>query len=129
MISKSITLLLSLALTRLAGSTPTSYPSNPAYPDYVHPSNGICTDYTVKESITYPAQQWARTRFANNHDVVALLAELSSKTGLRTAPFDGTENTTKTFEITGTFCKPASRKGGKEKTVLVATHGLGFDRR
>jgi len=129
MLSKSFTLLSTLALARVTVSAPAPQHPNTTYPDFVHPSNGVCTDYTVTETITYPALQWATTRFADNHDVVALLADLSSKDGLSTPPFGGKENTTKTFEIAGTFCKPVSEKDGKETTVLVATHGLGFDRR
>jgi hypothetical protein len=119
-----------LALAGLASSTPTPRQSLDAYPGFVHPSNGICTDYTVKEIITYSALQWATPPFTSNHDVVALLADLASKDGLATPPFkNDTLDTTKTFEIAGTFCKPISENSGKEKTVLVATHGLGFDRR
>jgi hypothetical protein len=129
MISKSF-VLPCLTLASLTSSTPTPRQPLHAYPGFVHPSNGFCTDYTVKETITYPALQWVTQRFASNHDVVALLADLASKDGLDAPPFkNGTVNTTKTFEVAGTFCKPICEKNGKEKTVLVATHGLGFDRR
>ena len=129
MLSKPIKVLSTLALISVAGSTPTPCQSNSTYPDFVHPSNGICTDYTVKETITYADPKWIATRFANNYDVVSLIGDLSSKDGLSTPPFGAVMNTTKTFELTGTFCKPAVKKDGKESTVLVATHGLGFDRR
>jgi hypothetical protein len=126
---KSTTLFTALALSSLASSIPTSYQTNASYPDFVHPSNGICTDYTVTETLTYPEVQWTGPRFKDNHDVVGFLAALSRKGGLGADfPLGNTKNVTKTFDTAGTFCKPKG-KNVNETTVLVATHGLGFDRR
>ncbi|KAF2118209.1 Alpha/Beta hydrolase protein [Lophiotrema nucula] len=101
------------------------------HPDtYAHPSNGNCEDYTVKESITSPNLHWAYPIFKDNYDVAGFLFNMTRKDRATTfVPFDGIQNVTDTYEVSGTFCSPKTLRGGKEKTVLVATHGLGYDRR
>jgi hypothetical protein len=130
MFSKYTIILTAVALPQFALSNPTPPQPNASYPGFIHPKNGVCTDYTVKETVSYPEIQWVHPHFTDNHDLVAFSANVSRKGGLGAdQPFGNTKNVTKTFEIASTFCKPAGKKNGHETTVLVATHGLGFDRR
>ncbi|KAF1957297.1 alpha/beta-hydrolase [Byssothecium circinans] len=130
--SKTPLALLGLALPSSLAS-PATYPSS----DHVHPSNGICTDYTVTNTITSQNLIYAYPKFRDNFDVAAHLFNITQ--GYRDTPEEGPigympfapvpQNATATYTLAGTFCKPKTEKGGKEKTVLVTTHGLGYDRR
>lgn len=122
-----ITLLLSLSLSRLVDSSPTNRHND--YPDFVHPSNGVCKDYKISTTITYTAMPWAVPHFTNNYDVAAIEFNSSAKGGFKSPLYGSPRNATQTFETAATFCKPKALKGGNETTVLVATHGIGFDRR
>ncbi|KAJ4345853.1 uncharacterized protein N0V89_011988 [Didymosphaeria variabile] len=113
--------LSALALTPFAAST--------TYPDFVHPSNGDCKDYIVNSTVTWPQLQWNQTIYKNNFEVVAVLAKIAEQGKVPFSAFSGSKNVTMTFQTAGTFCKPKVLKDGKEDTVLVATHGAGFDRR
>lgn len=105
--------------------------ASPAPSTYVHPPNGICTDLTVTEPVkaTYPI--WGLPKFESNYDVVSFLFNLSRKDGAvnTPSPVSGFQNLTKTYTVAATFCKPRTPVGDKESTVLVATHGLGYDGR
>jgi len=62
--------------------------------------------------------------------VVEFLTEIARKDSAEVFhPLSGVKNVTDTYEVAATFCTPKKTKGGKEKTVLLATHGLGYDRR
>ncbi|KAF2464114.1 alpha/beta-hydrolase [Lindgomyces ingoldianus] len=120
-----ISLFTALPLLNLISASPTIH-----HDEYRHPSNGICTDYTIKSEVTSNDFVWGLDHFNDNYDVAAFLFNNSRKDTFTTfQPFSGTKNVTKQFEVAATFCTPEEMKGGKEKTVLVATHGLGYDRR
>lgn len=132
MIHKFALSLFSVVLTPLTAARAAAYPSK----DYTHPSNGICTDYTVTNTITSQNQIYTYPKFRNNYDVAASLFNISQ--GFRQTPeagsigfnpFSQAENVTATYKLSATFCRPKVEKSGKEKTILVMTHGLGYDRR
>ena len=124
--------VFAITLSHLVAATPT--PQSPStnkvtYPDYVHPSNGICEDYTIQKTVTYEELKWNLPSFKDNFDVVGLLAKVGSSPKIPFSPFSGSQNMTKSFSISATFCKPKTRNDSKQNIVLVATHGAGFDRR
>lgn len=119
--------LLQLGAQSLASPTPEYTGHNTS--DYRHPPNGLCTDYSVKQDLTTENYVYSFPPFASNFDVASFLFNLSRK-DYATAfhPLAGTVNVTKEYQVEGTFCTPKS-KNGKENTVLLATHGVAFDRR
>ncbi|KAF2727034.1 alpha/beta-hydrolase [Polyplosphaeria fusca] len=117
------TLFLVLASPILAA--PNSYPTNESYP---HPANGICIDYTVKEEVTWTKSIWGIPKPKNNFDIAALRIS-EGALDYDFEPISGYENATSTYQLAGTFCSPSKKVGNKEKTVLLATHGGGYDRR
>src|SRR5262249_7765321 len=128
MIYKSALCLLGVVLTASA----VAYPSK----DYADPSNGICTDYTITTTITAENSIYAYTKFRDNYDVAASLSNISQSFrqtpeagSIGFNPFSQAKNITGTYNLAATFCRPKVEKSGKEKTVLVATHGVGYDRR
>jgi hypothetical protein len=132
MVSNLKSILSILAISSFVGASQCSNTSasncNPTYPNYVHPSNGICTNYTVNTTVSFTASHWAYPPFKNNYDVVAFLETLLDKNKTTFTSFDSNKTVTETYKIAGTFCRPKNVTGN-ENTVLVATHGIGFDRR
>lgn len=90
-------------------------------------SQSSCKDYTLAINITSENYKWTYGPLNNNEDVAAYLTETGrrdSNDALHPiAPPDGPESAT--YNIAGTFCQP---QDGGDGTVLIATHGGGFDR-
>jgi len=119
-LSTAATLLLALLLPS------TAHPTSPASP----PPLKKCTDYTIPLTITSNNLVFGFPKFQNNFDVADFVDTLTSR---NTTTADSTvaptrENVTATYTISGTFCTPAGGPVRGKKTVLLATHGLGFDR-
>ncbi|KAF2122265.1 Alpha/Beta hydrolase protein [Lophiotrema nucula] len=105
-------------------------PTHPSPHEYPHPANGVCTDYTIKEEVTWTRNIWGLPKIQNNYDVAVQLMGMANVNKEATYhPFSGSENVTSTYELSGTFCSPTKKRIRKEETVLLATHGGGFDRR
>ena len=98
--------------------------------DYPHPANGVCVDYTIKEEVTWTKAIWALPKIQNNYDVAVQLMGMANVNKEATYhPYSRSDNVTSTYQLSGTFCSPSKNNDGKERTVLLATHGGGFDRR
>lgn len=122
--------ILKLTLVGVLAHLVFSAPSfSPTDDTYSYPANGICTDYTVEEKVTWNKAIWGLPKPKNNFDIAALRISAGALDGsAEFHPFSGYENLTSTYQLAGTFCTP-SKKAGKEKTVLLASHGGGYDRR
>lgn len=106
-----------------------NYSTDPPTNDSNYPSNGDCIDYTIKETITATEYIWAVPRWKDNFDVATFLFSLARKDAQsQPQPLNGTKEVTADYEVSGTFCSPKERKSRKESTVLLATHGLGYDK-
>jgi hypothetical protein len=111
-----------------------SKPTGPVLPhstSYIHPSNGVCTEYTITQEVAAPVAVFDHAPFESNLDMSALLinATRTSTDGVTFGPVAGFQNVTRSYTISGTFCSPKEPKDGKETTVVVATHGVMYDRR
>jgi hypothetical protein len=122
-------------LAALSYLEPTSAISLPTHYDGrnthdAHPANGVCTDFTITKTVTSSQFGFAPKKFENNYDVVGFLEALASSA--KEPSFEPlispTKPTTRDYTISATFCTPKHKKG-KEGTVLVATSGLGYDKR
>lgn len=109
--------LIPLLLTPLVRAVPTtSHNSSPK----------TCKEYTIPLTITAGTYIWGLPNLTTNYDVTAFTNNLSRwDANVTFHPVSGFENTTLDVEISGTFCAPTN---GDASTVLIATHGLGFDR-
>lgn len=97
-------------------------PSNPL-------ADKTCQDYSIPLNISSTIFVASYPRFEDNFDAVNWvnkLARYDSATAFH--PFNGTKNAIGAYSIGATFCTPA-KPNANQKTVLLATHGLGFDRR
>ncbi|PVI08011.1 alpha/beta-hydrolase [Periconia macrospinosa] len=122
--SYSSGLIATLAVCQSALSSPTYQTT------HEHPSNGICTDYKISNTLNFEELQWAVPPFKNNYDVVDLYSRMANRNPSEFITFTSSpKNVTKTYEIAATFCRPKKGTSGNDTTVLVATHGAGFDKR
>ncbi|KAF2496778.1 alpha/beta-hydrolase [Lophium mytilinum] len=118
-------------LAAISHSNPTNANSVSFAAEYRHPPNGVCVDYTVKQEITSTNYIWALEKFKSNFDTIDFITDIArkdSKTAFHPVR-SNTKNETKTYEVSATFCSPKKATAGKVNTVLLATHGLGYDRR
>jgi len=92
-------------------------------------SQTTCKNYTIPLTITSPNLAFALPTFRNNFDVADFIDTISSRNASTAASVVSTtrQNITASYKIFATLCQPASKKF-RSKTVLIATHGLNFDR-
>jgi hypothetical protein len=98
----------------------------PASAGQYHPSNAKCVDYTIPISVSTQVLVWNSSKWEDNYsltDFVSLAATRASAN--YPVPFGGLADYNGSFEISATFCSPKNSQG---KTVILASHGLGFTR-
>ncbi|KAF2472059.1 alpha/beta-hydrolase [Lindgomyces ingoldianus] len=79
----------------------------------------------VPISIDYEAAEFNGTQWKNGYDLEDFLTSLTTRPGTTGPPPLGNKKRFKgSYEIAASFCVP-KKKNGKEKTVIVATHGIG----
>ncbi|KAH8726413.1 Alpha/Beta hydrolase protein [Phaeosphaeriaceae sp. PMI808] len=96
-----------------------------------HTSAAHCVDYVIPIAVASENLISNLTKFRDNFDLVDFIFEYVRKdSNVTFHPWKGSENVTASYEISGTFCSPKTPAGnGREKTVLLTTHGLAYDRR
>ncbi|KAF2835443.1 alpha/beta-hydrolase [Patellaria atrata CBS 101060] len=91
---------------------------------------GICKDVSIPITVTSENFVWGLPTFKDNFDVAEILFEVARDDSAEAFhPFIGTRNETATYRIEGTVCTPMVKTQQRENTLLIATHGLGYDRR
>ena len=115
--------LASLVLTFLTLHAPFA---NAAY----IPAGAVCQDYTTSITVTTEVLEYVAPKWINNYELAGFLSAGGTRSNAGfPAPVTGPFNFTGSMTIAGTFCTPKKAIQGHEKTVLLATHGIGFDRR
>jgi hypothetical protein len=85
-----------------------------------------CRDFTVPVTVTSTNLIWGLPKLHTNFDATALSTDLGRwDSNVSFHPVSGIAPATAAYKISGTFCAPKKRGTG---TVLLATHGFGFDR-
>jgi hypothetical protein len=91
------------------------------------PSRKQCTDYVVPITTSTTDYTWGLPELFTDYDATALTTDLGRwDSNASFHPISGAAFGTASYNISGTFC--AASNGGSE-TVLLASHGFGFDRR
>ena len=89
----------------------------------------MCQDYSIPVSVTSQVLIPNYPRFSDDFDVVDFVNTLLSRDAKASfVPFCRVKNVTALYEIAATICSPC-KNTRKEKTLLLASHGLGYDRR
>ncbi|KUJ15735.1 uncharacterized protein LY89DRAFT_783009 [Mollisia scopiformis] len=91
----------------------------------------ICQDYMIPVNITSQVLVASYPHFQDSYDVVDFINNLARRDANATkSPFSGVESATAAYNIGATFCSPGTNTNtSQERTILVATHGLAYDRR
>lgn len=128
-LSQHLVLSALLFISSTSGAPSSSNPSNS--PGSMEVLGGNCLDYQIPVTTQTEALIWGLPKFTTNYDASAFILSLIRRPSptIPFTPFSGSKNVTGNYTIGATFCSPKESKDGHEKTVLLATHGLGFDRR
>ncbi|KAF1942880.1 hypothetical protein EJ02DRAFT_488067 [Clathrospora elynae] len=126
-----VSLLVVLDRIKSARAIPTYSPTNLTTN---RPSNSFaqCIDYNIPLNITSENVVLNITPFHNDFDVVDLVTDFCRKVTNTTVfdPIGGLQNVTSTYQIAGIFCSPKNSGAlGREKTVILGTHGVHYDGR
>ncbi|KUJ13436.1 uncharacterized protein LY89DRAFT_737415 [Mollisia scopiformis] len=92
---------------------------------------GDCYDYNIPVTTKINAVNWLLPELSDNFAVAGFFADLIARdSSTAFHPVSAPQNTTSfaNFSISATFCSPKINSG-HDKTVLLASHGLGFDSR
>ncbi|EPE27791.1 alpha/beta-Hydrolase [Glarea lozoyensis ATCC 20868] len=109
-----------LSLLNLASSLPTTI---------FHDNTRTCQEYIIPITTTTVEAIPAFQPFRDNFDVVDFVNQIAARDAAKSfAPFSGTRNATHSYDISGTICWPTVQTE-QAKTILLATPGLGFDKR
>lgn len=93
------------------------------------PPGAHCQDYTVPVTVTSLNFPWVAPKWVDDFGLINFVSEASSRTddGFP-APIGAPISQTASYKIGATFCTPVKSTANSGK-VLLATHGVGFDRR
>jgi hypothetical protein len=107
-----------------AGSPPSPLESNQTQAYY--PPNANCIEYSIPITITSSNPVFNFTQWDDDLGLQGFLAVATTRAGAGyPGVIGGYENVTSDYEIAASFCTPKKPAGGKEKNVILATHGIG----
>ncbi|KAH8799099.1 hypothetical protein F5884DRAFT_812695 [Xylogone sp. PMI_703] len=98
-----------------------------AYTVSYQPPGASCQDFTVPIAVSIPALTWTGSRWTNDFELIDFVATESGRNALPSASlWSGPSPFTGSYDIAATFCTPTNTTLGREKKILLATHGLWF---
>lgn len=112
-------LLLAVPLgTVVAGATSKSYT----------PAGANCIDYDIPVSVSTQGINWIAPKWTENTGLIDFVSLASTRSSANfSSPVGGPVDLKGQYKISGSFCSPKG-KTGKSGNVLLASHGLGYDR-
>ncbi|KAK0717924.1 Alpha/Beta hydrolase protein [Lasiosphaeria miniovina] len=91
-----------------------------------------CNSYNIPVTVTSTNLVFGLPHFQTDFDVADFVDTITSRnvTTASSVIAPGVQVVTATYNIAATFCRPGNGKpdSKKKSTVLIATHGLGFDK-
>ncbi len=116
----SIVFLLTTLSTTYAAPTSSGYV----------PPGAKCQDYFIPVDVASLNYPWVAPKWTDNFGFIDFLSVATSRTDAGFPPPIGAAvNETARYNIGATFCTPTGKSNANAGKVLLATHGLGFDRR
>ena len=90
-------------------------------------STKSCKDCKIPLTVSSLDYTWGLPPNENNYNVTTVTTNIARwDANVTLSPISGASPVTIQYEISGAFCSPP--RGG-DGTLLIATHGFGFDRR
>lgn len=93
------------------------------------PPGAKCQDYSIPVNVASLNYPWTGPKWTNNYGFIDFASAASSRTddGFP-SPLGNPINETASYSIGATFCTPTGTPTANAGSVLLATHGLAFDR-
>lgn len=108
---------------RLPAGFPEGYPNSPDKTYY--PPDAECTEYEVPIHLESDDYVFNATQWETDYNLEDFLSTVTTRpSAMFPSPFSGPVRNTGNYTIAASFCTPKV-KNGKEKTVILATHGIG----
>ncbi|MCJ1415070.1 hypothetical protein MMC32_001400 [Xylographa parallela] len=102
---------------------------NCAEAPFYTPTGAVCFNYTIPIAINAEFLVYNSTEWTNNDELTQATIDYVSRIPNKTGYFTGTpRNVTTKYAISATLCTPQESSAKHSKTIILATHGLGFDR-
>lgn len=93
------------------------------------PANANCIDYDIPVSVSTKGVNWIAPKWTDNAGLIDFVSLTSSRSSANfSSPVGGSVDLNGQYIISGTFCSPQTN-AEISGNVLLATHGLGYDRR
>lgn len=91
----------------------------------------LCQSFDLNLTVTSENFVFGAEKFNNDFDVADFVTDLTSREPPPSfsALLPAKVNQTGTYTISSTFCTPQNSHAAKKDIVLLATHGLNFDRK
>ena len=93
-----------------------------------YPPRAICTEYSIPVNVTAAAYKFNGTEWADNNELTQFVIDIVVPGQSESTILSGPQNATAEYTISATFCTPRNSNTTHAKTVLIASHGFGFDR-
>lgn len=90
-----------------------------------YPPNADCVDYMIPINIVSDNFVFNYTKWESDYDLEDFISIATTRVGaMYPTVLEGPKTENATYKIAASFCTPKV-KLGKEKTVILATHGIG----
>lgn len=90
-----------------------------------YPPGANCQDYLIPIEISYQSLPFNATQWENDYELTSFLVDATTRSGAGyPAPLGLPQTVAGHHKIAASFCTP-KKTNGKEKTVILATHGIG----
>ena len=92
------------------------------------PLNAVCMDYQIPLSVSSAQYRFEYPKWTDQNGLTQFLIDDVARIPNLPPLIGSPKNETAEYTISATFCTPRKAAGDKARTVILATHGLGFDR-
>jgi hypothetical protein len=88
----------------------------------------ICTEYSIPVNITAALYNFNASEWTGNNELTQFVIGNVGRGPKGPSPLNGPQNETAQYTISAPFCTPQHKDAAHAKTVILASHGFGFDR-
>ncbi|CAD6583989.1 MAG: hypothetical protein TREMPRED_003709 [Tremellales sp. Tagirdzhanova-0007] len=92
-----------------------------------NPRDATCYDVILPISFEVNGYEWIRPRWTNDYEMIDYIGVEASRRPYNKSQIVQSSTIGGNYSISGTFCIP-NKVGSKASTVILATHGLWYDR-